>query len=210
MTAGQAQHVLPTRGVVVSAVTRRELEAWTPVPEALARVSRFLDGYESYPLDPFLRRRGINKALAEEYLPLVYVAQAADAACVKLLPASNSGPDGAISFLSGDEWFAQITCSHEGADRASVRAQAASGEIASRPTVDVDARVERIVVGVRKKEANFHSGTDALIILDDPDALSFLREERLRDRVREAVRGEPSSQYHRIYVVYGCEVDRVR
>lgn len=214
----------------MSQVSRADLELSVLVRDAAEVVRAFLEDDHDYPYVDFIMRNGISKVLAEEYLALVRVAEVtAGARAVRLLHASNTGPDGEIEFDSGEVWRIQITCSHEGYETALAREQMRDGEITgSGPkhrdkvtgavvytpegfdTKDgIAARVDRITAGVRNKESKYRQGTDTLIVQDAPDGIDYLQEGRLRDLVKHAVHELGPSRYERIFVVYGQTPDRI-
>lgn len=210
-------------------VDQQELERLTLLGRAALIIDTFLKDRTSYPDDDFRLRRGICKALLEEYMPLVLLAKAVPGVqSVRLFSASNKGPDGEIRFSDQLSWRVQITCAHEDYQRGLMREQlqqdgmAAGGKrhrdtighVVCEPSVfvaddEVEARVKRIRSAVQAKEHNFHKGTDTLIVLEAPAGVRYLRERSLHARVLKALQEGPSN-YERIYVIYGTDVKRAR
>jgi hypothetical protein len=204
-------------------IDRQELEKPTPLDEATLMVDSFLNDTTSYPDEDVRLRRGICKVLAEEYMPLVLLAKVLpNVESVRLFPASNQGPDGELRFSNQSAWKVQITCSHEGYQRALMREQLqqngvaiggqrsrdTSGSIICNPSVlppneEVEARLNRIRSAVQAKECNFHKDTDTLIVLEAN--ARHLQRYKLHERVVEALCGRPSN-YERIYMIYGSDV----
>lgn len=213
----------------MSQVRRADLELSVLVRDAAEVIRAFLENDDDcYPYADFIMRNGISKVLAEEYLPLVRVAEVmAGSRAVRLLPASNTGPDGEIEFGSGEVWHVQITCAHEGYEAALAREQMRNGELTGSgrkrrdkatggvvyipegfgPKDGTASRVDRITEAVRKKESKYREGTDTLIVQDDPDDIDYLQAGRFRDLVKRAVRELGPSRYQRIFVVYGQTPD---
>ena len=210
-------------------VTRQELEQSVVLDRAITIVDKFLNDRESDPDDDVRVRRGICKALAEEYLPLVRVAQMVPSVeSVRLLSEANEGPDGEIHFREEQCWNVQATCAHEGYQRHLLREQLQQDGIAQpgnrrrdrhsgqvvcettplfRPDEEVEVRLNRICSAVQAKEENYHTGTDTLLVLEQPAA--YLREHNLHARVVNVLH-ERSSNYERIYVIYGSVVQQVK
>lgn len=214
----------------VSQVSRQELEQDRSVKRAAGIVAAFLRDDEAYPYGSFIMREGISKTLAEEYFPLVSVAETLG--CVRSLrlsPEAHQGPDGEIRFWFRQPWNVQITCASENYERALSRERmrdglitgsgrhardATTGEVTYDPeafdtTQETRARIERIVARVRDKEARYRVGCDTLLVLDEPDGREYLHEQGFRSRVSAAIRELGSSHYARIYVVYGQVPERV-
>ncbi len=76
-----------------------------------------------------------------------------------------------------------------------------------RPDEEVEVRLNRICSAVQAKEENYHTGTDTLLVLEQPAA--YLREHNLHARVVNVLH-ERSSNYERIYVIYGSVVQQVK
>ena len=85
-----------------------------------------------------------------------------------------------------------------------------SGPISIPSEAEMRKRVDRIQEAIKKKDDNYHVGTDILLIRDDPASSRQLREGGLHDQVCELVQKGLGSKYERIYVSYGEKVRRAK
>jgi len=212
-------------------VKRSELESHLTLRDAEEVVRRFLEETETYPTKAFRKRSGVCKVLAEEYLPLLLVAQSLRCVrSIRLYPDSHAGPDGEIKFWTRSAWHVQITCSSESYDRALMREQMNQGDIVSsgvrwrdpdtgrvvqraevyNTTEDVRARIDRILDAVEAKESNYHPGTDTLMVQDDPDHSGYLGRASFREKVLAAVADMHETRYRRTFILFGDDVVRAR
>jgi len=218
-----------------SQVTRGTLESELSLRQAKDVIDKFCNDREIYPdRDIYLRRgteRGVLKILAEEYHPLICLAKKYwGVRSVRLFPEGNPGPDAEIWFWWRFSSKVQITCSNENQDSYFQRKLLedghivfqsqkreiksgkveATGRILSSPEVVVQNRVARIVEAIRKKESNFHSGTDTLIVQEDLANFRHLIDGNLHSKVCAAIENGLSTPYKRIYVNYGDDLKRIK
>jgi hypothetical protein len=71
-------------------------------------------------------------------------------------------------------------------------------------------RVQRILEAIGAKERKFYPGTDTLLVQDDVANFAHFREGGLHLKICEAVREGISTQYARVYVIYGNRVERAK
>jgi hypothetical protein len=213
-------------------VTRDTLESPLPLRQAEYLLNEFFNDHNLYPDDEFYMRKGICKVLADEFHPLVRLAQSFwGVRSVFLLPQSNPGPDAKITFWWRKAAMVQITCSTEDYNNALEREQlfykgslllhqqwkrdkktrsiVPNGKYAFEPSVDVQVRVDRILKAIYEKERKYYSGTAILLIHEDSANLEYLQEGRLHEQVRDRV-STSKSLYRRIYVNYGDNIRRVK
>jgi len=213
-------------------VERDALEKPTPLRRAECLLDEFFHDRDTYPDDDFYSRTGICKLLAEEYHPLVRLAQRLwGVRSIRLLSHANPGPDAKIAFWWRQAATVQITCAHEGYDRALMREQMLAGDIvlphqqrkrdkvtdrvvskgsgAFEPSADVQVRVERILEAIAAKERRYYPGTEILLVHESPAGYEYLQEGRLHEQVCETVLAR-DSRYQRIYVNYGDHLKRVK
>jgi len=214
-------------------IERMALEDAVSVRRAKGVVDSFCNDRVTYPDEDVHSKRGVCKILAEEYCPLVRLAQGY--CCVRnvrLLPESNSGPDGEIRFWWRCSSKVQITCANEGYDRALMRellghggivfphqsrhrdkvsgVVVSTGRALTSPTTDVQARVERILKAIERKESKYYPSTDILLVQEDPANFKHLTAGGFHQRVCQIIRKGYGSPYRRIYVNYGNELKRIK
>ncbi|MEW6352388.1 MAG: hypothetical protein AB1646_25325 [Thermodesulfobacteriota bacterium] len=215
-------------------IERMTLEKALSLRHAKAVVDSFCSDRSTYSDEDVYLKRGVCKVLAEEYCPLVRLAE--EYSCVRsvlLLPKANPGPDGEIRFWWRRSSKVQVTCANEGYNRALLREQFVQGEdmvfqhqsryrdkasglvvstgrALSTPAADVQSRIERILQAIEAKERNHYPGTDTLLVQDDPANFRHLKESGLHRKVCEAVRKGRRSRYKRIYVNYGDDLKRIK
>lgn len=212
---------------------RKALENPISLHQANEVVESFCNDRAAYPDADVHLKRGVSKILAEEYCPLVRLAQ--ELWCVRsvrLLPEANAGPDGEIRFWWHPSSKVQITCAHEGHSRALMREQLlsegvvfqnqtrkrdkASGQVVSTgrvlttPAADLQTRIDRILKTIEAKETKYYPGTDTLLVEEDLANFRHLKKGGLHKKVCEAVRKGLGSPYGRIYVNYGNDLKRVK
>lgn len=196
-------------------------------------VTSFYDDRLAYPDEDVQLRKGICKTLAEEYSPLVRLAQEyCFIRSIRLLPEANPGPDGEIRFWWQRPSKVQIVCANEGYNRALMRELLAHGNVVfSRqnrhrdqgtrkvvstgralmaPATDIQARVQRILETIDSKEKKYYSGTDTLLIQEDVANFRHLREGGLHRMVCDSIQKRTATPYRRIYINYGNELKRLR
>ena len=216
----------------MSRIERTALERRVSLRSAAVILDSFLNDDVLYPDEDVLSRSGVCKVLAEEYYPLVRLAQSLRGAiAVRLSPHGHPGPDASIYYWWRPPSTVQVTCSNENYDQALLREQllAADAVVLSERRYrdkktgavvsegrclyvaesDITTRVDRIVAALSAKESKHHRGTDILIVQDAPARLTYLKNGLLHQRVRAEVRGLGPSKYRRIYVNYGDDVERV-
>jgi hypothetical protein len=214
-------------------IDRKALEKPASLRRASSIVESFCNDQVRHPGEDVYKKSGICKVLAEEYCPLVALAQERrHVRSVRLFSEANPGPDGEIRFWRGHSSKIQITCANEGYNRALMREQLASGNIVfpnqsrrrdkksgevvsmgrilSAPEADVQARVKRILDAIEKKEKNFYPQTDTLLVQDDVAKFRYLREGGLHKKIRNAVCDGLGAPYKRIYIRYGDELKRIK
>ncbi len=205
----------------MSQIDRQKLEQAIPLDQAISILDVYTNDDKAYPDKDVRSKKGICKILDEEYWPLVMLAKTLrDVKSIRLFPIANEGPDSQIVFSHGESWDIQITCSHEGYQRALLREQlqqngiAADGErhrdnngqVINRPfgarpmNVEANSRVERILKAINAKEKGYYTGTNTLLVQEQSDRFNYLK--HLHTRVVDALQ-EPPSNYEKIYVVYG-------
>ena len=115
-------------------IERETIEKAISLREAIAIVDCFYNERMTYPDEDVHRKRGVCKILAEEYSPLVRLAQEyCDVRSLRLFPEANPGPDGEILLWCRKSSKVQIICAIEGYDRALMRELLANGSIEFRP-----------------------------------------------------------------------------
>lgn len=192
-------------------------------------LDEFFNDSEAYPEDDFLMRTGICKVLADEFHPLVRLAQSFKGVRnLQLLSQSNLGPDAIITFWWRRAAKVQITCAHEGYNRAMEREylrdkgsalvhqnwgrDKATGHVVPKGTecfelsADIQLRVKRILKAIADKENKYYPETEILLIHEDPANYQYLKKGHLHEQVQEKVL-IMGSHYRHIYVNYG---DRLR
>jgi len=216
----------------MSQIERATLEKPTPLNRAICILNEFLYDPKTYSDNDFYFRKGICKVLAEEYLPLVRLAQGLiGVRNIHLLSNSNPGPDAKISFWWRKVAPVQITCANEDYDRALMREQMLSGKSVlpqqkrKRDKVtgsivtegdgtfalsaDVQFRIDRIFKAITSKECNYYTSTEILIVQESPFGYKYLQESHLHEQVCQLVL-KRDSQYKQIYVNYGDRLKRVK
>ncbi len=94
--------------------TRYTLEQAMRMRQAEYLLDEFFHNHDLYPDDEFYLRKGICRTLADEFHPLVRLAQYFyGVRSIRLLPESNPGPDAKITFWWRNAATVQITCSNE-------------------------------------------------------------------------------------------------
>jgi hypothetical protein len=214
-------------------IERKALEKAVSLREAKGLVDSFCNDRITYPDGDVHSKRGVCKILAEEYCPLVRLAQ--EYWCVRsvrLFPVANPGPDAEIRFWWRCSSKVQIICANEGYNRALMREQLRHGDIVfphqSRrrdkvskkvvntgsvlmtPAADVQSRVNRIFKAIDAKKQKYYSGTDTLFVQEDTADFKHLKEGSLHRKVCEAVRKDLESPYRRIYINYGNALKRIK
>jgi len=216
-------------------IERQALERASSLQAARAIVDSFCYDRTIYTDEDVHLKRGICKSLAEEYCPLVRLAQEHWLVrSVRLFPGCNPGPDGEIRFWWRQSSKVQIVCANEGYSRALMREQLANGDIVfpqqdrarnknrvtnevvsmgralTTPDADYRMRVQRILEAIGAKESKFYPGTDTLLVQDDVASFAHLRESGLHLKICEAIREGIGRQYARIYIIYGNRLDRAK
>jgi hypothetical protein len=210
-------------------VSRDALEKPMQLRQAERILDEFFNDSEAYPEDDVLMRTGICKDLAEEFHPLVRLAQSFKGVRnLHLLPLSNRGADAIIGFWWRHAAKVQITCAHEGYNRAMEREYLRdkgnalvhqnwernnkNGDIVPKGTgyfelsEDIQLRVNRILKAIADKENKYYPETEILLIHEDPANYQYLKRSHLHEQVQEKVL-IMGSHYQHIYVNYG---DRLR
>ena len=208
------------------------LEQALSLRNAKAVLASFCNDRKTYPDSDVHLRKGIYKALIEEYCPLVRLAKEQ---ClvrdIRLFPEANQGPDGEIRFWLRRPFRIQIVCSNEGYSRALMReilAQGStvfpnqnrqrdkstkqvvtSGRVLKTPTAEIEMRVQRILKAIDKKEQKYYPDTDTLLIQEDPAGFSHLMEGGLHQRVCDSIQRR-QIQYKQIYINYGNTLKRAK
>ena len=213
-------------------VQRTDLERPVRLPRALQLIDDVQNDETLYPNDVLYLRPGSTPDLLEEFIPVVHLARSrCGVRSVRLTPASHPGPDAVIHYWWRPRDTVQVVCSNEDYQEALLREQlldsdfvvpsqhrsrdkttrkvTGSGMGLFDTQADVDARVERIVSAVAKKEAKFYRGTTCLLVQDDADGLDYLVRHGLRERVDAGIRARGKSTYRHIYVNYGDQAHRV-
>ncbi len=202
------------------------------VRQAQRILDEFFGDRDAYPDDDVLMRTGICKVLAEEFHPLVRLAQSLRGVRnLRLHSPSNPGPDAIITFWWRRAARLQITCSNEGYSRAlereylrdkgsglmhqnwerdpSTRHVVAKGPGYFEPPADLELRLDRILAAIDEKENKYHSATEILLVQEDPAGYQYLQDGRLHDRLRAKVLSA-GSHYRHIYVNYGDRLRRIK
>lgn len=205
-------------------------------PMSLRRATKALDNFfndlNAYPDNDFYLRKGVNKVFAEEFHPLVCLAQTFRwVRSVALSPAAHEGTDAEIRFWWRPKLRVQITCVHESYSRALMREQMANSEVVSPQSVryrdkttgevkasdpvavcagrEVEARCKRIMKAIESKQEKYHPGTDVLLVHDEP-LHSHTEKESLHSQVVAALNNLSVSRYRYIYICYGETVKRAK
>jgi hypothetical protein len=208
---------------------RADLEKPASIRKAHEFEQQFCDRNGEFSDEDIYRKAGVAKVLAEEYLPLLNLAKTLKLVrSIRLFPQSNQGPDGEIRFWWRFPSKVQITCSAENYEAALKREQlsnmepvfsrqtrcresgriTATGRAFMAPEEDLKQRLTRILAAIDQKNANYYSGTDTLLVLDELANFQHLRE--LHEHVRRFLGRPQVSNYKKIFVVYGVEVKRAR
>ena len=191
-------------------IDRKVLEKPTPLRQAIIILNDFLENYETYPIEDFLKRKGICKVLAEEYLPLVSLAQGLEnVKSINLTTYSNNGPDAEISFLDRKIATVQITCAHEGKGHALFREKILLKGSAITDLITVEERIARILNAILRKEGMNYNNTEILLIHDDPAEIDYYKEGHLHEKICRKV-DTMKSQFKHIYVNYGNNLKLVK
>jgi len=215
----------------MSQINREALEKRGSLSEARSLVELVYYDSATYSSEDIRRRTGVFKVLAEEYFPLLWLAEALPGArSIRLLPKGNPGPDGEIQFWYSPTSKVQIVCANESYNWSLMREELAAGRIVSpnqrfervkKPRGvkttgsflsaaddrDLQERMQRITAAIEKKEQNYYRGTDTLLVSEEPSNFKHLKD--LHQRLCENVRKSGPSRYERIYVSYQEEVKRV-
>jgi len=195
-------------------------------------LNEFFHDHDLYTDDEFYMRKGICKVLADEFHPLVRLAQSFwGVRNIFLLPQSNPGPDAKITFWWREAATVQITCSNEDYNRAlereyilykgnlllhqQLKRDKTTGMIMSNGkgvfelSEDIHVRVDRILKAITEKEDKYYSGTEFLLVHESPAGYEYLQKGLLHEQVCDRVSTNKSS-YKRIYVNYGDKIRRVK
>jgi len=197
-------------------INRSHLEHWIPLSDARDLAGEFFGDRATYPDSEFYsRKRGINKDIPEEFYPLLLLAEHLPAAkSVRLSPNSLPGPDGAILLADESEITVQVTVAHERSDgykvRQSLRDHGTWSSKVFNTNEVIKQRLERIFDAIEYKEANFHVGTDVLLIVEQSISWGDVIDPGLPDALEAALDQLPTSKYSATYVAYGKDVRQVR
>lgn len=197
-------------------INRSSLENWILLSDASNLVDEFFGDRITYPdSDFYSRKRGVNQVIPEEFYPLLLLAKhLPTATSVRLSPNSLSGPDGAILLEDESEITIQVTMSHERSDgykiRQSLRDYGTWSSKVFNTNDVIKQRLERILDAIKDKEANFHAGTDMLLIVDESISWGDIIDPGLPDALEIALGQFPKSSYSAIYVAFGKDVRQVR
>jgi hypothetical protein len=197
-------------------IKRSQVERWVSLSDARTLVEQFLSDHNTYPdSDYYSRKRGINKDIPEEFLPLLLLAEHLPTAkSVRLSTLSVPGPDGAILLADGSEIAVQITVSHERSDGYKIRHSLRDNGIwcsKARATDDIiQQRVERIIEAIKEKENNIRTGTDVLLIVDESISWGDVLGQGLPKALSAALGQLPASKYSATFVIYGKDVRQIR
>jgi hypothetical protein len=213
-------------------IKREALERPIQLRQAECILNEFFHDRVAYPDNEFYMRMGICKVLADEFHPLVRLAQfLCGVRSINLLAQSNPGPDAKITFWWRQVATVQITRADEDYNSALEREQILSkgglllhqqwkrDKVTKRvvsidrgvfePSADVQVRVKRILEAIASKERKYYSGTDILLIHENSANYEYLKRGQLHEHVCEKV-SEKKSPYKHIYVNYGDRVRRVK
>jgi len=172
-------------------VDRSDLETKQSPPEMQDLLRGFAEDREAHSDEDVHLRRGVVKDLLEEYSPLCTLAASLPGVLsARLTPPSNDGPDALVEIQSSEgvqELAVQITVANQSYQHALARERLSRGqpvfentekirdpanrtEIHERGRVlttreaSLRAQVAEVVSAVRKKLANFHTGTSVLLV----------------------------------------------
>ena len=212
-------------------IQRSDLEKAISLRKAKAIVEKFRNDRKTYSDKEVLRKEVINKVLLEEYVPLVSLAEKF---CLvrnlKLSKEAFPGPDGEIKFWWRKPLRVQIVSANEGRHRAYGRELLSNGNIIfenqnlyrdrksgkvvadgralASPCAIKQSKIERIVNAIKAKEKKYYSGTDTLLVLDDPANFRHLK--NLHHEVQETIKSGLGAPYKHIYIRYGNNIKRVK
>lgn len=195
-------------------------------------LDEFFHNHDLYPEDEFYLRKGICKTLADEFHPLVRLAQYFyGVRNIRLFPESNPGPDAKITFWWRNAATVQITCSDEDHKSAlerehlfhktglllhqqwkrdkATRSIVSNGKDVFKPSADVQVRVDRIIKTIDEKERKYYSGIEILLVHENSANYEYLQIGQLHEQVCDRVSANKSS-YKRIYANYGDNIRRVK
>ncbi len=195
-------------------------------------LDEFFNNREAYPDDDVLMRTGICKVLADEFHPLVRLAQSfRGVRNLQLLSQSTPGPDAIIAFWWRRAARVQITCAHEGYNRALEREylrdkgsalvhqnwgrDRATGHVVPKGpgyfelSADIQLRVNRILKAIADKENKYYPRTEILLVHEDSATYQYLQEGHLHEQVQEKVL-ITESHYQNIYVNYGDQLRQIK
>jgi hypothetical protein len=204
------------------AIVRHELEQLKTREEMQSIIHVYCDP-SAFTDEEVLRRRGICKVMAEEYIPLCALLKNFPEAKARLTTASLDGPDAVINCPDGTEFSVQIVTAYTGYDDAIRREILSQGRpsfstrsrLRNPTTKDVEesqsgflstpaARSARVVLGIKcalqKKMENYKPGTDALLICAEVSLSPGMRYDTWGQGALGVIEGAGEIPYRRIYI----------